>query len=105
MSETEMRRYRFGPLERRGLIGSLRATQVIPMAVSLAAAVVLMRALPGGGGGSCRPRARPRSRGLLLLAAERAFGRGVAAHRGRTRLAPGERPATATLRLRRRVPG
>ena len=27
-----------------------RVTQVIPMAVSLAAAVVLMRALPGGGG-------------------------------------------------------
>jgi hypothetical protein len=50
MSETEIRRYRFGPLERRGLIGSLRATQVIPMAVSLAAAVVLMRTLPGGGG-------------------------------------------------------
>src|ERR671937_1361121 len=50
MSETEIRRYRFGPLERRGLIGSLRVTQVIPMAVSLAAAVVLMRMLPGGGG-------------------------------------------------------
>ena len=50
MSETGIRRYRFGPLERRGLIGSLRATQVIPMAVSLAAAVVLMRTLPGGGG-------------------------------------------------------
>src|ERR671937_297254 len=46
MPETETRRYRFGPLERRGLIGSLRATQVIPMAVSLAAAVVLMRTLP-----------------------------------------------------------
>ena len=50
MSETEIRRYRFGPLERRGLIGSLRATQVIPMAVSLAVAVVLMRTLPGGAG-------------------------------------------------------
>ena len=50
MSETEIRRYRFGPLERRGLIGSLRATQVIPMAVSLAAAVVLMRTLPSGAG-------------------------------------------------------
>ena len=36
MPESEIRRYRFGPLERRGLIGSLRATQVIPMAVSLA---------------------------------------------------------------------
>ena len=50
MSETEIRRYRFGPLERRGLIGSLRATQVIPMAASLAAAVVLMRTLPSGAG-------------------------------------------------------
>jgi hypothetical protein len=50
MPETQTRRYRFGPLERRGLIGSLRATQVIPMAVSLAAAVVLMRTLPSGAG-------------------------------------------------------
>lgn len=50
MPETEIRRYRFGPLERRGLIGSLRATQVIPMAASLAAAVVLMRTLPSGAG-------------------------------------------------------
>src|ERR1700693_3289696 len=50
MSETGIRRYRFGPLERRGLIGSLRATQVIPMAASLAAAVVLMPTLPSGAG-------------------------------------------------------
>ena len=50
MPESEIRRYRFGPLERRGLIGSLRATQVVPMAVSLAAAVVLMRTLPSGAG-------------------------------------------------------
>src|ERR671923_2777741 len=50
MPESEIRRYRFGPLERRGLIGSLRATQVIPMALSLAVAVVLMRTLPGGAG-------------------------------------------------------
>src|SRR5436189_6059328 len=50
MPESEIRRYRFGPLERRGVIGSLRATQVIPMAVSLAAAVVLMRTLPSGAG-------------------------------------------------------
>src|SRR6266536_3000834 len=50
MSEEQIRRYRFGPLERRGLIGSLRATQVIPMALSLAAAVVLMRTLPAGAG-------------------------------------------------------
>src|ERR1700676_2114375 len=50
MSEAETRRYRFGPLERRGLIGSLRAPRVIPMAVSLASAVVLMRILPAGAG-------------------------------------------------------
>src|SRR5579884_2637203 len=50
MPESDIRRYRFGPLERRGLIGSLRATQVIPMAVSLAAAVVLLRTLPSGAG-------------------------------------------------------
>jgi hypothetical protein len=50
MPETEIRRYRFGPLERRGLIGSLRATQVLPMAASLAAAVALMRTLPSGAG-------------------------------------------------------
>ncbi len=50
MPETEFRRYRFGPLERRGLIGSLRSTQVIPMAASLALAVVLMRTLPSGAG-------------------------------------------------------
>src|ERR1700736_178467 len=50
MSEAETRRYRFGPLERRGLIGSLRATQVIPIAVSLEGAVVLMRILPPGAG-------------------------------------------------------
>src|SRR5690242_2620989 len=50
MPENEIRRYRFGPLERRGLIGPLRATQVIPMAASLASAVVLMRTLPSGAG-------------------------------------------------------
>src|SRR5581483_10569606 len=50
MPESDIRRYRFGPLERRGLIGSLRATQALPMAASLAAAVVLMRILPSGAG-------------------------------------------------------
>ena len=81
MSETEIRRYRFGPLERRGLIGSLRATQVIPMAASLARrrrpdadAAERRRALR-------RARARPRRRRLLLLAGQRAVRRRVAADR------------------------
>ena len=46
----ELRRYRFGPLERRGLIGSLRPGQVFVIAGSLASAVVLMRSLSGGAG-------------------------------------------------------
>src|SRR3954454_13647118 len=50
MAESESRRYRFGPLERRGLIGSLGATQVSRLAASLTVAVVLMRTLPSGAG-------------------------------------------------------
>ena len=50
MSEREVRRYRFGPLERRGLIGSLRPGQVLVVAVSLAGSVVLMRTLGSGAG-------------------------------------------------------
>lgn len=50
MAHEELRRYRFGPLERRGLIGSLRPAQVGVIAVSLAGAVVLMRTLSGGAG-------------------------------------------------------
>lgn len=49
MSASE-HRYRFGPLERRGLIGSLRVPQVIAIAIGLAVAVVLMRTLDGGAG-------------------------------------------------------
>jgi hypothetical protein len=41
-------RYRFGPLERRGLIGSLRPPQVFAIAAALTGAVVLMRAVAGG---------------------------------------------------------
>jgi hypothetical protein len=47
---SEQRRYRFGPLERRGLIGSLRPTQVLVIAASLAVGVILMRTLGGGAG-------------------------------------------------------
>src|SRR5919106_4713130 len=50
MSAGEYQRYRFGPLEKRGLIGSLRPTQVILIAVSLTLGVVLMRTLSGGSG-------------------------------------------------------
>jgi hypothetical protein len=48
MSTSGYQRYRFGPLERRGLIGSLRPTQVIFVAGSLTFGVMLMRALPSG---------------------------------------------------------
>jgi hypothetical protein len=50
MPDVEARRYRFGPLERRGLIGSLRPAQVLIIAGALLAAVVLMRLLPAGAG-------------------------------------------------------
>ena len=43
-------RYRFGPLERRGLIGSLRVPQVLAIAAGLTGAVILMRTLRGGEG-------------------------------------------------------
>jgi hypothetical protein len=46
----DARRYRFGPLERRGLVGSLRPVQVLVLAVSLTGGVILMRLLPRGGG-------------------------------------------------------
>jgi hypothetical protein len=50
VAQEEVRRYRFGPLERRGLIGSLRPGQVLAVAASLLAAVVLMRSVTGGAG-------------------------------------------------------
>jgi hypothetical protein len=50
VAQHELRRYRFGPLERRGVIGSLRPGQVIVIAGSLVAAVVLMRLFTGGAG-------------------------------------------------------
>ncbi|MEZ5101234.1 MAG: SCO6880 family protein, partial [Thermoleophilia bacterium] len=50
MSAPEQRRYRFGPLERRSVIGSLRVTQVAVLAVSLGTGVVLMRTLASGAG-------------------------------------------------------
>lgn len=50
MSAREHQRYRFGPLERRGLIGSLRPSQVILIAASLTGGVILMRSLSSGAG-------------------------------------------------------
>ena len=50
MSTREVRRYRFGPLERRGLVGGLRPVQVAVAAASLAIGVFLMRLLPNGVG-------------------------------------------------------
>src|SRR5919106_5473473 len=44
------RRYRFGPLERRGLVGSLRPLQVFVLAGAMTTGVVLMRLLPTGAG-------------------------------------------------------
>ena len=50
MSSGEYQRYRFGPLDRRGLIGSLRPAQVILIAASLTGGVILMRTLASGTG-------------------------------------------------------
>ena len=50
MNASVYQRYRFGPLERRGLIGSLRPAQVILIAASLTAGVILMRTLASGTG-------------------------------------------------------
>src|SRR4051812_48684751 len=44
----DARRYRFGPLERRGLVGSLRPAQAVALAASMTTGVVLMRMLPSG---------------------------------------------------------
>jgi hypothetical protein len=44
------RRYRFGPLERRGLVGSLRPLQSFVLAGAMTTGVVLMRLLPTGAG-------------------------------------------------------
>jgi hypothetical protein len=46
----ELHRYRFGPLERRGLVGSLRPVQVFVLAASLTTGVFVMRLLTGGAG-------------------------------------------------------
>ena len=50
---SERVRYRFGPLERRGLLGPLRAGQALSLAGALVAAVVLLDSLGGGTGVVC----------------------------------------------------
>jgi len=50
MPEKEARRYRFGPLERRGLIGSLRPGQVLIAALGLGGGLVVLRTLGSGSG-------------------------------------------------------
>jgi hypothetical protein len=42
MAEAEPRRYRFGPIERRGLVGGLRTGQVAVVALALTATVVIL---------------------------------------------------------------
>ena len=46
----DIRRHRFGPLERRGLVGSLRPAQVAVLATTLTAGVLILRLLPSGAG-------------------------------------------------------
>jgi len=48
MSDKDVRRYRFGPLERRGLVGSLRPGQVAVVGACLVGGVVLLRSLGSG---------------------------------------------------------
>lgn len=48
MSTSGYQRYRFGPIERRGLIGSLRPAQMILIAASLGGGLILMRTLSSG---------------------------------------------------------
>ncbi len=47
---TERRGYRFGPLERRGLLGPLRAGQALLISGGLAGAVEVLGRISGGGG-------------------------------------------------------
>ena len=76
MTTGESQRYRFGPLERRGVIGSLRPAQVTLIAASLTGGVILMRTRAASV--SFR-RSRRAARGrVLFLADQRAGCRGMA---------------------------
>src|SRR5690348_16091822 len=48
--EPDERGYRFGPLERRGLVGGLSLGQVLSLAGGCVGGVVTLRLLPTGGG-------------------------------------------------------
>lgn len=50
MEQDDERAYRFGPLERRGVIGSLRLGQALTIAAGSIAAVILLRLLPSSQG-------------------------------------------------------
>src|SRR3954452_9028646 len=48
MPPTDVPHYRFGPLERRGIIGSLRKAQAVLLGVGLALGVIALRLAPNG---------------------------------------------------------
>jgi hypothetical protein len=48
VAPTDSPRYRFGPLERRGIIGGLRKAQAVLLAVGLAVGVMALRVAPNG---------------------------------------------------------
>src|SRR6187200_606750 len=48
MPPTDLPRYRFGPLERRGIIGSLRKAQAALLGVGLVVGVIALRLAPNG---------------------------------------------------------
>ena len=66
MAEADPRRYRFGPLERRGVIGSFRASQVLLVGGSVGLAVILIRA-------AATPVGVAAAFGLIAVAAIAAF--------------------------------
>lgn len=66
MADDTTTRYQFGPLEHRGLIGGLRATQVGLLAAALVAAVGLLYLLPTGTNAFA-------ALGVILVAAALAF--------------------------------
>src|SRR3954447_14254505 len=47
VADHEPRRYRFGPIERRGIVGGLRGSQVAIVATALTATGVLLHVSPG----------------------------------------------------------
>ncbi len=102
MSASEYQRYRFGPLERRGLIGSLRPAQVILIAASLTGGVILMRALSSGIGVVAALALALLAVAVLLLADQRPLGGGVASDRRPARRRGERSDVTSSARPPRR---